>query len=262
MSRPPFVDLSVSRRAGLATLARLGLLLGAPSAIAAQRRDAVAPKFNPDGTEAHWTGNSIICPLDRRSETFMALLDVHRGLMRSGMLHRIAVLPPASYHMTIFNGISYPARKLDFPSDIPQDADEDFCNAWFLAKLKTFDLGCEMPFRLRALPVDMQTNLYNILYEPVDDAETRKLRGLRDRLAQLLDYRRPDHDDYRFHISLNYFYSSMTREEERRFLRLHQEMAGEVIGRSPVVELQNPEFVVFDGMYEFRRQLVLDNRKT
>jgi hypothetical protein len=251
----------VSRRRALQFVLQAGLLTGAGKATATRRAADVAPKFNPDGTEAHWMGNSIICHIDKRSETFMALLEIHRNLMRSGMLHRITVLPPASYHMTIFNGISYPARQVNFPTDIPPDADEAFCNAWFLAKLKAFDLGCALPFRLRALPVEMQTNLYNILYEPVDAAENRKIRGLRDRLAQALNYRLPDHDSFRFHITLNYFYSTMTSEEEHRFFKQHQALAGELIRRAPVVELQNPEFVVFDGMYEFRPQLILANQR-
>jgi hypothetical protein len=240
------------------TVLRSLLALAAGPALAAER--TVAPKFNPDGSEAHWSGNSIICHVDKRSENFMALLDIHRGLMRSGMLHRIAVLPPASYHMTIFNGISYPARQTEFPTDLPRDADEAFCNEWFLAKLKNFDLGCRLPFRMRALPVEMQTNLYNILFEPVDEVESRKIHNLRDRLAQVLNYRLPDHDSFRFHVTLNYFYSAMTRDEERRFFKLHQELAADFIRRAPVLELQNPEYVYFDGMYEFRTQLLLQNK--
>lgn len=254
-------QLSWSRRRALALLLQGGMALGAGVVNATPRATVVAPKFNPDGSEAHWTGNSIICHVDKRSETFMALLDIHRDLMRSGMLHRIAVLPPASYHMTVFNGISYPARHLDFPTDIPPDADEAFCNAWWLAKLKAFDLGCELPFRLRALPVEQQINLYNIQFEPVDAAENRKIRKLRDRLAQALNYRLADHDSFRFHVTLNYFYSAMTGEEERRFFKLHQALTGDLIRRAPVVELQNPEYVYFDGMYEFRTQLLLQNKR-
>lgn len=258
MTQHTIPRLPMSRR-GLCLLPA-ALLLSTSRAAPVKDEPSGVPKFNPDGTEARWTGNSIICHVNKRSETFMALLDIHRELMRSGMLHRIAILPPASYHMTIFNGISYPERRMDFPTDIPRDADEAFCNDWFLAKLKAFDLGCELPLRLRALPVEMQNNFYNIQYEPVDAAEARKIQHLRDRLAAALNYRRPDHDHYRFHITLNYFYSPMTSEEEKRFAKLHQALAGELIRRSPVLELQNPEYVVFDGMYEFRTEWLLENK--
>ena len=190
----------------------------------------------------------------------MALLDVHRRLLRSGMTHRIALLPPASYHMTIFNGISYPNRHIDFPTDIARDASEKACNDRFLEKLKGFDLGCDLPLRMRALPAEAQINLYNILFEPADAIEHQKLRSLRDRLAAALNYRLDDHETYRFHITLNYFFSTMDPREEADFAELHQDIAGGFIARTPVVELQKPEYVLFDDMYEFRRQLFLENR--
>jgi hypothetical protein len=223
-------------------------------------RSALTDKFHADGTVAYWPGNSIICHIDKRSECFLSLLDIHRGLMHSGMTHRIAVLPPASYHMTVFNGVSYPARNVNFPSDIPHDATEKFCDEWLLDKLKKFDLGCELPFRMRPLPLAAQTNLYNILLEPVDQAEKAKIRSLRDRLAAALNYRLADHAVYQYHITLNYFFSKMEPGEEVEFSQLHQKLVDGLIKRSPIIELQNPEYVLFDDMYEFRRQLFLENK--
>ncbi len=223
-------------------------------------KSELTTKFHSDGTVAYWPGNSIICHIDKRSESFMALLDVHRRLLRSGMTHRIAVLPPASYHMTIFNGISYPNRHIDFPTDIARDASEKFCNDRFLEKLKKFDLGCDLPLRMRALPAKLQTNLYNILFEPADAIEHKKMRSLRDRLAAALNYRSADHETYIFHITLNYFFSKMDPHEEVEFAKLHQDIAGGFIALTPMVELHNPEYVLFDDMYEFRKQLFLENR--
>jgi hypothetical protein len=265
----------VSRRDVLKALPQAGLLLAAANSLVSPamaqqlERDvgkkpisALTTKFHTDGTVAYWPGNSIICHIDKRSESFMALLDVHRRLLRSGMTHRIAVLPPASYHMTMFNGVSYPDRHINFPTDIARDATEKFCNDRFLEKLKKFDLGCDLPLRMRALPAALQTNLYNILFEPADDIEAKKIRSLRDRLAAALNYRLDNHETYRFHITLNYFFSKMEPCEDVEFAKLHEDIAGEFIARTPVVELQNPEYVFFDDMYEFRRQLFLENIST
>jgi hypothetical protein len=127
-------------------------------------------------------------------------------------------------------------------------------------ELKKFDLGCDLPFRMRALPPPLQTNLHSILIEPFDQNEKVKIRGLRDRLASALNFRLAEHDNYQFHISHNYFFSKMEPGEEKEFSQLHQQLVGDFIRRSPVVELQNPEYVVFDDMYEFRRQLFLENK--
>ncbi|WP_056152081.1 DUF1868 domain-containing protein [Duganella sp. Leaf126] len=252
-----------ARRTALASLLGAGALLAganAKPAAAAAPRASITPKFNPDGSAAHYPGNSIICHVDRRSENFMALLDIHCALMRSGMLHRIAPLPPASYHMTVFNGVSYPARRQAFPADLPADADDTFCNEWLLAKLKRFDLATELPLRMRALPLNRQSNPYNIQFAPVDAAEDRKLRRLRDRLAETLHYRLPDHETFRFHVTLHYFYATPTADEQARFFALHRTLVADFLQRAPVLELHNPEYVYFDDMYQFRPQLLLRNQ--
>jgi hypothetical protein len=258
-----------SRRIVLKSFLQTGFALASANSIAGATVDVqdeqksenhVPPKFNSDETIAYWPGNSIICHIDKKSSAFIALLDIHRRLSHDGVLHRVAVLPPASYHMTVFNGISYPERQKHFPTDIPRDASEEFCNQWFFEKLEKFDLGCELPFRMRAMPLALQTNPYNILLEPIDAVEDKKIRTLRDRLAKVLSYRLADHDTYQFHITLNYFYSKMDRDEEQRHFKLHQELVSEFLARAPVIELHNPEYVYFDDMYEFRPQLLLRNR--
>jgi hypothetical protein len=239
-------------------MVQAGLLAIAEPALAQPPAHDV-PRFHADGTPAHWPGNTFICHIDKRSETFMAMLDIHCDLMRSGLTHRIVPLPPASYHMTVFEGISYPERSHRFPRDLPIDASESACNAAFLRKMQQFDLGCELPFRMRPCRMELQTNPYNIQLEPVDSAENRKIRGLRDRLAETLQMRDEEHDTYHFHTTLNYFSSPMTSAEKKAFLALRQRLLASFIARSPLIELQAPEFCFFDDMFEFRPQLVLHN---
>ena len=221
---------------------------------------AVPPKFLADGSAARWTGNTIICHLDKCSPAFMALLDIHVALMRSKLQAHIAPLPPASYHMTVFEGIAYPARHRYFPADLPADASEAACNMALLEKLRQFDLQTALPIRMRPLPLAQQTNLASILLEPFDAAENRKLRLLRDRLADTLHLRAGHHDDYRFHITLHYLYAPLDEVGRERLLALRQYLLADFIARSPLIELGAPEFTYFDDMLEFRPQLLLANR--
>lgn len=256
------------RRGAMRLMLQTGLLAIAEPALAQSPAHAAAlpgaadeaPKFHADGTPAHWPGNTIICHIDKQSDTFMAMLDLHTVLMRSGLTHRVVPLPPASYHMTVFEGISYPQRARRFPRDLPRDASEAACNAAFLKKLQQFDLGCRLPLRMRPSKLELQTNPYNIQLEPVDAAENRKIRGLRDRLAALLQFRDDEHDSYRFHTTLNYFSSPLSDAEQQQFARLRQRMLTSFIARSPLIELQAPEFCYFDDMLEFRTQLRLQNK--
>jgi hypothetical protein len=255
---------SDSRRTALRTLLYSTLVVAsaAPAGRAAAQTSAPAaipPKFLPDGGPAHWPGNTILCHIDKKSAAFLALLDIHVALMRSGLQAHIAPLPPASYHMTIFEGISYPARHRYFPSDLPSDASEAACNAAFLDKLRRFDLDTALPIRMCPLPLAQQTNLSSIRLEPADAAENRKLRALRDRLAGTLKFRTARHDDYRFHITLNYVYSPLDAASREQLASLHQRLLADFIARSPLIELGAPEFTCFDDMLEFRPQLLLTN---
>jgi hypothetical protein len=255
-----------ARRSALHSMIHGGLALAASAAVAAppagDGRDVPpgAPKFHADGTVAYWPGNTIICHIDRHSAAFAALLDAHVALMRSGVTHRLAVLPPASYHMTVFEGIAYAQRHQYYPAGLAPDADLAACNAWMLDKLRDFDLGCALPLRMRPSPLEGQTNRSAILLEPADDGERAKLRGLRDRLAAHLRLRAPNHDSYRFHISLNYVTSPLSETEETQFARVRAALLADVIARAPLIELGRPELTFFDDMFAFRPQLYLDNR--
>jgi len=257
-----------ARRSVLRTLmySTLAVAAGAPAALAAAQATSlpaagpVPPKFLADGSAAHWPGNTIICHIDKCSPAFMALLDIHVALMRSGLQAHIAPLPPASFHMTVFEGIAYPARYQYFPADLPADASETACNTAMLEKLRQFDLQTALPIRMRPLPLVQQTNLASILLEPFDAAENRKLRLLRDRLADTLQLRAGRHDDYRFHITLHYAYAPLDDAGRQRLLALRQRLLADFIARSPLIELGAPEFTYFDDMLEFRPQLLLANR--
>lgn len=262
------MPFSSRRRSALHSLMQRGLALAAPTALAATQAASAgnpnvrpgAPKFNPDGTVAHWPGNTIICHIDKRSVPYLALLDTHVALMRSGVTQRLAILPPASYHMTVFEGIAYPQRHQYYPAGLAPDAGMDACNTYMLDKLRDFDLDCALPLRVRPLPLDRQTNRSAIWLEPADSAENRKLRGLRDRLATQLQLKAPNHDTYRFHISLNYITSPMSDAERAQLDRVRTAMLGDFIARAPTIELGRPELTFFDDMFEFRPQLFLDNR--
>lgn len=89
--------------------------------------------------------------------------------------------------------------------------------------------------------------------EPDTSEEGTKLRGLRDRLSDLLQVRHKQHDDYELHLSVAYFIRHPTKEQEeelRKLLLNHLETAlkGFVLGK--------PEFCVFENMFHFERHSI------
>lgn len=157
--------------------------------------------------------------------------------------------------MTVFEGVCDQVRKPDFwPTDLPDDAPLAECNDHFARKLSAFRTQTPSPFRLNVSGYTPRINGIGLHLEPENDAENRRLRDLRDRLAHLLQIRHPDHEAYGFHLSIAYFIrfpSADERDELDRLLFTHLQDLPKTF------ELGSPEFCYFDDMFEFRRQFFL-----
>jgi hypothetical protein len=62
----------------------------------------VPSKFDPEGNVQPFSGNTIIVHLSPRTEFYASLLELHAKLAASPLSSLFALLPPESWHMTIF----------------------------------------------------------------------------------------------------------------------------------------------------------------
>ena len=222
----------------------------------------VGRKFFRDGRVKEFKGNTIICHLPQQDagyRTFDALLGIYRDVPSYAFARKLAILPPSSYHMTIFGGANDLGRKPGlWPDDIALDTPITLCNALLAERLFSFPLDCELPIRMRVdLAPIVRSSPITVDLKPSDDQELQKLRRLRDRLSDLLRIRAPDHDRYGFHITIAYQIAWFDEAEEdayaiprRRWLvRLQQE--------APVISFGAPEYCTFNDMFSFRRQLFI-----
>jgi hypothetical protein len=244
----------------------IATLLGtARAATAAPPNDPpnVGFEFARDGQVLPLPGNTIICHLPQQGEgaaCFNALLDIYRQAPAHNFMRKVTLLPPSSYHMTVFGAATGDDRCAGlWPEKLALDAPMEACTHLIAEKLRTFKLNCALPFRMRVslgpIPEDHRPLRINLV--PVDDAENKKLRDLRDRLSAALSIRGENHDTYEFHITLGYLIRWLTAEENVTFrneLRRWREM---VATRSPVIELGAPEFCTFADMFAFQRQFFL-----
>ena len=67
--------------------------------------------------------------------------------------------------------------------------------------------------------------------EPSTTAEAARLRDLRDRLADLLQIRRPGHDSYGLRLSVAYLLRHLTEERKSELLALLVDHLQEIAGR-------------------------------
>lgn len=215
----------------------------------------VPDKFGTDGLVKPFPGNTIICHLSHGSELFSQLMKLYEVLSNHENSTLYTLLPPSSWHMTVFEGVCDQVRREGFwPDDIPADAPLEFCTEHFRQQLSRFELQTRPPFQLKIAGYSPRVNGIGLHLEPKTDVENSRLRHVRDRLADTLRIRHPDHRSYVFHLSIAYFIRlpcDSEREELDAILYNHlQDMPAEF-------ELGAPEFCTFADMFRFQTEFHL-----
>lgn len=232
----------------------------APALAGSSRNLLSQDKFYPDGRVAPFRGNTIICHLPQQGENsgfFDALLDIYRETPRHGFARKLTMLPPSSYHMTVFVGANDRERTPGlWPEGVSLDAPIEECDRTLADRLRAAPIGDLAPIRMRVNPAEPApgTRPLALRLLPLDEAEDRKLRALRDRLSDILRIRAPDHDRYRFHTTLAYQIEPLSSEEQADFLASMSRWQRMVADRAPVLSLGQPEYCVLNDMFAFKRQ--------
>jgi len=122
--------------------------------------------------------------------------------------------------MTVFEGVTDKHRKPGYwSSDMSLDAPLENCTAHFTEKLRSFDISNDLPYHLSVVGFKSLDSGISLHIEP-STKDNDQLRGLRDRLADLLKYRQPDHLTYGFHLSAAYTLMWLTDDEKREVMSL------------------------------------------
>ncbi|RVT93478.1 DUF1868 domain-containing protein [Sphingomonas crocodyli] len=223
----------------------------------------VGSKFYADGRVHPFAGNTVICHVPQQGEhaaCFDALLDIYREAPKHAFLRKVALLPPSSYHMTVFGGANdRPRLPKSWPADLSLDMPMAQCTEILTERLKTARIDCRVPIKMRVDPSQDPTNGAPLTLRllPADAAEHSKLAELRRAIADATKIPLPAPDTYRFHISLGYFIAWLNAAEEASFITTFNRWAHELAAKSPVITLGAPEFCTFHDMFAFHRILYL-----
>lgn len=212
------------------------------------KENAIGEKFNANGEVLPFRGNTLVCHLKQDSEIVRVIVDMVDAMKAAGLGRCYAFLPQASYHMTVFNGANDRARYYPaWPQDLNLDAPMDECDRLFAAKLANFRLAASLPLQMRIGGIVLKRGV-SLSLAPVDMAENRKIRSLRDSLSSTLNCRRDNHDVYEFHISVSYLINKPVGEELSLLQVLRATYLEKLMRVSPVLELGEPEFCTFKDM--------------
>jgi hypothetical protein len=131
--------------------------------------------------------------------------------------------------------------------------------AQFVLKLQNFGKqlqqeGLTPPYRMRVLGFDNGIVGSGLVCEGATVEERKRMRRLRDRLADTLGFRAPNHESYQFHISTLYLLRHMDGEDKKEFGRIRQQSL-------PALQLEFDlgavEFCIFENMNVFHRLFYL-----
>lgn len=253
----------LGRRDFLAAAGAVATLLACDPALAATGSALAGRKFGDDGRVLPFAGNTIICHLPQQggeATPFHVLLDAYRALPGHAFAARLTMLPPSSYHMTVFGGANDQQRGGSaWPGDLPLDLPIEECTQVFMERLAGFASGLALPIRMQvdATPPPADDQTIKIRLAPINAAENARLRSLRDRLADLLGVRSADHDSYGFHITLGYVVQSLGPAEAQALRSFERAWSARLQQRCPEIRLGPLEFCSFADMFHFDQRLIL-----
>jgi hypothetical protein len=216
------------------------------------RPEAIKPagnggKFTLEGKAEHYPGNTVICHIDRQSAAFRELVYLQETLKAGSHARHYTFMPPDSFHMTVFGGITDPLRETErWPRGISHDATTRQVTEEFAKRLA--DVGAPRSHTIR---VDNLFAGYSVTVSGATDEQEASLRGLRDALRDATGLHDPDHDAYVFHITLAYLVDWVDEDTAREIVEMSERLSETLRATTPTIELGVPEFCSFETMHRF-----------
>ncbi|QPH53581.1 DUF1868 domain-containing protein [Pontivivens ytuae] len=222
-----------------------GRLTGGP------RPAAVGRKFSADGAVLPAPGNTFLCHVDPASDAHAALARAQDILKAGPLADAFTFLPPASFHMTVFQGVIATERDLErWPGHLATDAAIDDVTTDIEPRVASLTLPTA--FQIRPLGI---FGGFSVSVSGADAEQEDRLRRTRDTLSDAIGLRAPDHDSYDFHITLGYLLRWLSPEDAETVLDTSRRAAEELPEQ---ITLGPVEFCTFDDMHRFApvRQLM------
>ncbi|KAM0284029.1 hypothetical protein ACHAQH_002224 [Verticillium albo-atrum] len=163
-------------------------------------------KFSPDGVGQRYPGNTTVCHIPSSSPLIPGLHQVYSTIGSHPSLSKaIRLLPPASWHMTVFDGV----REIEcepgmWPPGLAKKPLSE-STADFSRRLREFGFqleseGLAPPYKMKVRGVEIPATVgIGLQVEGATPEEERRMRKLRDRLSDVLGFRAPNHEVYEFH---------------------------------------------------------------
>lgn len=209
----------------------------------------IGSKFNEDGSVRRYPGNTVVADITPGCSAYDVMQHLRQMVIDAGMADYLILLPTDSYHMTLLGGLNdakrgdwWPHEKL--PNHVSMDIADDYTTNVM------HKVGLPGPQRMRFDYVRMSKSAMVVILQTTDEAQEKLLRKFRDDAAQELGAYRPNHDKYRFHISLAYVRVIPEGEAEVRCQNMLEQMNA-YLAQQPAFETGAPYVAYFDDMLHY-----------
>ena len=212
-------------------------------------------RYNRDGVFQPEPGNTVVCHLVEGSASQQALADARLLFQSMPDAGKLAMTPVASYHMTLFQGILEGRRIPPYwPADMAKDTPIEAMTAHFVQRLAGLGPGPSFQVAVReVVPTGLRV-------EGVTTADRHAMASWRNRFAELLGYRHPDHDSYDFHITMAYLIDWLDEAALPGWKAMLDTVEADLLQRAPVLELREPAFCSFADMNWFEELVVFSTQ--
>ncbi|KAL7921667.1 RNA ligase/cyclic nucleotide phosphodiesterase [Trichoderma austrokoningii] len=211
----------------------------------------IPSKFSPDGTLQRFPGNTLICHLPATSPLQPGLNAVYKSLSSHPVLSKlIHLLPQDSWHMTVLDGIHGTEQSLE-------EITESFSQTLRQLGMELEKEGLAPPYKMKIQGFHEPRVGLGLEVKGATAEEEKRIRLLRDRLANALGLRRPNHDSYGLHITLAYLMRYIEGENRKMLDTLFET---HLSGVQLEFELGAVEFCTYEDMYAFARLFYLGNQ--
>ena len=201
-------------------------------------------KFSPDGAVLPFPGNTFLCHLDPTQGAHRALCEMQRAVRQSPVGALFTYLPPESFHMTVFQGVSPDAQV--WPEGMARDASPVDVAEVFRTRLtghpfpETQHVAAQGFFAGHSLTLQGAT--------PGDELQLRQTRAA---LREATGLHHPRFETYTFHITLAYPLRWMRRSEAEEVVALSDAVFEAHRPALAQIDLGPVELCTFQDMHHF-----------
>jgi hypothetical protein len=206
----------------------------------------VGEKFRADGQVRPWPGNTFVCHIPP-GPAHEALTAAQAALRAGAHAGAFAFLPPASFHMTVFEGANAARRRDDsWPAGLSPDMALPEVTGRFLAALRPLTLPPPVSIRPAGL-----FGGFSVQVTGQGAADSEALRQMRAALSAATTIRRHDFAGYAFHITLAYLLRWLPEAAAQAVADLSDRVFDDLAAAVPGIALGPVEFCHFNDMHAF-----------